>query len=276
MTKKVDLHMHTYYSDGALSPEELLVKAQSVGLSVISITDHDTLDGCINAMSLAPKYGIEIITGCEFSCNDAEREFHVLGYNVDPDNKHLKFHLHNFRNARLVRAKQIHKKLRNMGMMIDFDDILIKADQAPITRPHIAQILLEKGYVETLRQAFDKFIGDSGPAFHPKAVFPVSQAIKLINQANGVAVLAHPANFVDQPTLYKMIQSGLDGIEVIHPMHNQSQREFYRSIAAQYWLLETGGSDFHGNREQDELNFGNFYIPYSIVESIKYHTGQLY
>jgi hypothetical protein len=217
--------MHTFYSDGALSPEELLIKAKSVGLSVISITDHDTLDGCINAMSLAPKYGIEIITGCEFSCNDVEREFHVLGYNVDPDNKHLKFHLHNFRNARLVRAKQIHKKLRNMGMMIDFDDILIKADQAPITRPHIAQILLEKGYVETLRQAFDKYIGDSGPASHPKAVFPVSQAIKLINQANGVAVLAHPANFVDQPTLYKMIQSGLDGIEVIHPMHNQSQRE---------------------------------------------------
>ena len=119
-----------------------------------------------------------------------------------------------------------------------------------------------------------KYLGEGCPAYYPKSVFPVEMAIKMINKAKGVAVLAHPRNYIDQPTLYKFIQSGLDGIEVNHPSHSEEQRKFYHYVASQYWLLETGGSDFHGSREFDAFNIGNFYVPYSVVESIKYLTGK--
>ena len=273
MEIKADLHTHTTYSDGILKPEELLSLAKEKGLSAISIVDHDTLDGNVVAQSICMDYGIEVIMGCEFSCFENGKEYHLLGYSFDPDDKNLKVHLDNYRIARLTRAKQIHKKLIVLGAEITFDDILETADKAPVARPHIASVLVKKGYASDLRDAFMKFIGDGGPAYYPKAVFPVEMAIKMINKARGVAVLAHPRNYVDQPTLYKFIQSGLDGIEVNHPSHSEEQRKFYHYVASQYWLLETGGSDFHGSREYDATNIGNFYVPYSVVESIKYFTG---
>jgi hypothetical protein len=272
--KKADLHTHTTYSDGVFLPEELLIKAKSVGLDAISITDHDTVDGYVEALQYSQKYDIEIISGCEFSCFENGREFHILGLNIDPDNQNLKIHLKNFRNARLHRAKQIHKKLSDLGIHFSFDDILETAGKAPVTRPHIAQVLLNKGFIDTARQAFERYIGEGCPAFQNKAVFPVESCINLINKSSGVAVIAHPRNYIDQPTLYKFIQLGLDGIEVYHPSHNADQIRFYQSIASQFWLLETGGSDFHGNREYDTNNFGNFYVNYSVVESIKYITGK--
>lgn len=273
MSGRVDLHTHTFYSDGVLSPKDLLEKAKNAGLSAISITDHDTIDGYLEALNYKAEYNIEIICGCEFSCYEDGREYHILGYAMDPTYKTMLEHLYNFRNVRYDRAKQIKRKLDNLGYKLNFDKILDKAGKASIARPHIASALVDEGYVETPRQAFEKLIGDGCPAYHPKAVFPVEKAISLINKAGGVAILAHPRNTIDQPTLYKMIQSGLDGIEVHHPSHNQSHRKFYHSIASQYWLLETGGSDYHGNRDFDETNFGKETVPFSIVESIKYHTG---
>lgn len=272
MEIKADLHTHTTYSDGILKPDELLKLAVSKGLSAISIVDHDTLDGNIVAQSISSDYGIEVIMGCEFSCYENGKEYHLLGYAFDPDNQSMKVHLDNYRIARFTRAKQIHKKLLAVGANISFDDILATADKAPVARPHIASVLVKQGYANDLRDAFMKFIGDGSPAYYPKAIFPVEMAIKMINKANGVAVLAHPRNYIDQPTLYKFIQSGLDGIEVNHPSHSEEQRKFYHYVASQYWLLETGGSDYHGSREFDEGNIGNFYVPYSVVESIKYHT----
>lgn len=274
MELKADLHTHTTYSDGILKPFELLNLAREKGLSVISIVDHDTLDGNIEAASICSDYDIEVIMGCEFSCYENGKEYHLLGYAFDPADKNLRIHLDNYRIARLTRAKQIHKKLKIMGVDISFDEILEAADKAPVARPHIGSVLVKKGYVNDLREAFMKYLGEGCPAYYPKSVFPVEMAIKMINKAKGVAVLAHPRNYIDQPTLYKFIQSGLDGIEVNHPSHSEEQRKFYHYVASQYWLLETGGSDFHGSREFDAFNIGNFYVPYSVVESIKYLTGQ--
>ncbi len=273
MNNRVDLHTHTHFSDGILSPAELLAKAESIGLVAISITDHDTIDGYLDGLNYKSDYNVELICGCEFSCYDGGKEYHILGYAMDPTYKLMLEHLNNFRNVRYDRAKHINRKLDNLGYKLNFDKILAKAGKASIARPHIASALVDEGYVNTEKQAFELLIGDGCPAYHPKAVFPVEKAISLINRAGGVAILAHPRNMVDQPTLYKKIQSGLDGIEVYHPSHNQNHRKFYHSIASQYWLLETGGSDFHGNREYDHINFGKETVPFSIVESIKYHIG---
>jgi predicted metal-dependent phosphoesterase TrpH len=274
MEIKADLHTHTTYSDGILKPFELLTLAKEKGLSSISIVDHDTLDGNIEANSIASEYGVEVIMGCEFSCYENGKEYHLLGYCFDPDDKNIKIHIDNYRIARLTRAKQIHKKLTVLGANMSFDEILETADKAPVARPHIASVLVKKGYAADLKDAFMKFIGEGGPAYYPKSVFPVEMAIRMNNKAKGVAVLAHPRNYIDQPTLYKFINSGLDGIEVNHPSHNEEQKKFYHYVASQYWLLETGGSDFHGSREFDLTNIGNYYVPYSVVESIKYLTGR--
>lgn len=270
---KADLHTHTNYSDGILTPEELLQKANSYGLKAIAITDHDTIEGALIAQKISNKYDIEVIISSEFSCYENGKEYHILGYNLDPNNENLQSHLKNFKSVRLFRAKQIHKKLDLLGYKFTFDELLKIVGEAPITRPHIAQLLVNKKYIKSIKDAFDELLSEGRPAFQPKAVFPVKSCINLINRAGGVAVLAHPRNYIDTPTLYNFIEQGLDGIEVFHPSHTEEFVRFYRYVASQYWLLETGGSDYHGNREWDEANFGNFTIDYSIVEAIKFQSA---
>lgn len=272
MEKVIDLHTHTNFSDGILTPKELLEKAVDLGISAIAITDHDTVDGYKAAKKTSENMPIELVVGCEFSCFENGKEYHLLGYEFDIENPILKNHLQHYHKFRLIRAKQIYNKLSQIGIEVEFDAILEKANGAAIARPHIAAVLVDHGYVNDMREAFNLYLGDGRPAYHPKANFPVAAAIEMINNAGGVAVLAHPADFVSQKDLYKMIQSGLDGIEVNHPIHNEEKKKYYHSIASQYWLLETGGSDFHGSRPYDEGNFGKFIVPYSVLESIRYHS----
>lgn len=270
---RADLHTHTLFSDGILSPEQLLIKAADRGLSAIAITDHDTIEGAVEAQKYAVKYNLDVIIGCEFSCFDNEKEYHILGLNLNPHYENLLNHLKNYRNARLYRAKQIHKKLDMLGIKFDFDEIVQLAGEAPITRPHIAQVLVNHNVVSSLREAFNNYIGDGCPAYQPKAVFPVKSCINLINRAGGVAVIAHPRNYIEPTTLYNFIEQGLDGIEVYHPSHTDEFVRYYHYVASQYWLLETGGSDFHGNRDWDENNFGKYTVDISVVESIKYQSA---
>lgn len=275
MTKQkiADLHIHSVYSDGILTPDEIFKKAQKAGLSAISITDHDTVAHCHEALALKDKYSIDIITGIEISCFEDIKEYHILGYDFDPDNRNLKKHVEEFKHYRFLRAKKIIEKLNNLKKSISIDDVLRIADKAPIIRPHIAQAMLEAGYVKSLKEAFRIYLGDWKPAYVPKKKFPVESAIKLINDAGGVASLAHPALFVSQDELYTIIQKGIDGIETCHPLHDENLEKYYHTIASQYWLLETGGSDYHGTRDYDEYNFGHCVVPYSIFESIRYHSG---
>lgn len=271
--KIVDLHVHTKYSDGILTPDQMLKKAVDAGLSAISITDHDTIDGCLIAHTLLDKYDIELINGVEFSAYEGSREYHILGYALDPDYKPLRKHLELFKVSREKRARKITAKLNGLGIEIDFNKIVENADEAPITRPHIAAVLQESGFVGSFKEAFMRYIGDYAPAYEEKEHFPVEQCIDLINRSGGVASLAHPGNTINQTTLYKMIKYGLDGIEVVHPSHSDEMQKYYHSIASQYWLLGTGGSDYHGNRDYDEGNFGNCVVPYSVVQSLRLHTG---
>lgn len=269
-----DLHTHTTFSDGVLTPHELLEKAVAAGLKAISITDHDTVDAHKDAVNYAGDYDIELISGCEISCYDNGKEFHILGYGVDIYDENLNNFTKQFKKVRLERAKKMHSKLSNLGIQFDFDLILDKADEASISRPHIAQVLVDLEHVQNLKAAFNLYLRDHGPAYYPKDTFPVAQAIELINNAGGIAVLAHPANFVTQAELYQMIRSGLDGIEIVHPSHRESHRKFYQSVANQYWLIGTGGSDYHGNKDWDEINFGKSVIDYKIVNSIKKQAAQ--
>jgi len=268
-----DLHTHTLHSDGVLTTEQLLRKAVEAHLSVISITDHDNTDGARIAMSMKDEFPIEIISGIELSCYEMGKEYHILGYGFDLDNSDLLRHIEGYRVTRLRRAEEMHKKLKSLGVVINFDDILTIAGTAPVTRPHIAEAIRTAGYTENLKEAFSKFIGDGGPAYQGKPYYPVEEAIKLINKAGGVAVLAHPCNWVEQSKLYRMIESGLDGIEVFHPTHNETLQRYYASIVGQFWLLQTGGSDYHGNRDYDEANFGKITVSATDIESLKYRAG---
>ncbi len=271
---RVDLHTHTLYSDGILKPEQLLQKATDVGLRGLAITDHDTIEGAVEAIKLSSKFNLDIIIGCEFSCFENDKEYHILGLNLNPNDENLNNHLNNYRNVRLYRAKQIHKKLDIIGIKFDFDEIIKIAGDAPITRPHIAQVLFNYNVVNSLKDAFENLIGEGCPAYHPKAIFPVKSCINLINRAGGVAVIAHPRNYIDTTTLFNFIEQGLDGIEVNHPSHTEELKRYYHYVASQYWLIETGGSDYHGNREWDDTNFGKYTVDYSVVESIRYQSSQ--
>ena len=264
-----DLHTHTSFSDGMFTPDELLFKAQKANIKAISITDHDTLDGNYIAKEIAPKYDMDFITGIELSCFDSQNEYHILGYCIDVDNEDLHKHLIAFKQSRIERAEIMTQRLNKMGIKIDFNDVIIKAGEAPITRPHIAQVIVESGYVSTTKDAFNLYIGDGGPAYAVKAIFQVEKAIKLINNAGGVAVIAHPGYFINQKKLFQFIEAGLDGIEVNHPLHTAKLRREYHIIASQYWMLETGGSDFHGDRPNEKELFGTEGVSLETVEQIK-------
>ena len=272
MSAYVDLHTHTTYSDGTLSPEQLLKKASEKGLSALSITDHDSIEGCLEAHGLSKDYSIEIIDGIEFSCYEDGKEYHILGYNFDPGNKDLLRYLDEFRKARFIRAEKIVKKLNYIGLNITFNEVLEKAGKAPVARPHIASILVEKNLAESFKNAFWTYLVEGKPAYEPKANFTITQALSVLNKAGGVAILAHPGKYVTQDELSKIIRMGIDGIETVHPSHDKATISFLKKIASQYWLIGTGGSDFHGNRDYDDDNFGKFKMPYSVVNSIKYHS----
>ncbi len=269
MESYADLHIHTRYSDGDKNPREIFMLAEEAGLAAISLTDHDTIDGCIEALEIQKEFNVDFIIGIELSCYENGREYHILGYNLEPDNKNLMSHLDDFREARLYRAEKILKKLNHLDIPITFDSILEIAGKAPIARPHIAWALQANGFTTTMKEAFNLYLGEGKPAYEAKANFSTEKAIKLINESGGVSVLAHPARTITQEALFSMIEKGLDGIECIHPMHDAALEKFYRGIARQYWLLETGGSDYHGTRDFDHFNFGKFVVPASVVESIR-------
>ncbi len=274
MLDLADLHIHTTYSDGTKTPDAIFTRLDNIGMKAFAITDHDTVDGCINANSIKHKYSIEFLPGIELSCHEKNKEYHLLGYNFDLENDRLRTHLHSFKNVRKYRAEKILEKLKKIKMDIDLDYVLEIAGDAPIARPHIATAMINLKYVMNWKEAFLLYLGDGRPGYVEKSNFPLSEAIKMVNQAGGVASLAHPARSIPQETLYRVIEYGLDGIEVVHPMHDEALRKYYRIIAGQYWLLETGGSDYHGNREFDEFNIGKFGVPYSVVESIKFHSNK--
>jgi 3',5'-nucleoside bisphosphate phosphatase len=266
---KVDLHSHTNYSDGFYSPEELVHKAKDAGISILSITDHDNVNAIEKATKVGEKLGVQIIAGVEISSDLRGAEVHILGYFIDIENKELEHYLTFFREERVRRAARIVEKLNNLGFEITLDDVLEKAKNSAVGRPHIAQAMLEKKIVTTYFEAFNKYIKNGGPAYERKVHLSPQSAFKIISDAGGLSFIAHPAH-MSESLIKELIDAGADGIEVIHPSHSRELIRFYRGIVNEYFLLESGGSDFHGGKREDDEKFGKFFTTPDIVDAM--HT----
>ncbi len=268
MNGKVDLHTHTSYSDGFYSPRELILNAKQAGIEVISICDHDNIAGIIEATEVGKSIGVEVIPGLEISSDIKDKEIHILAYFFEPENEELERYLLFFREERLKRADRIVKKLKSLGLYLTIEDVMDKAKNSAVGRPHIAQAMLEKGLTSSYYEAFNKYIGNGCPAYEKKVHLSPQSAFKIISDAGGLSFIAHPG-YMPESLLKELITAGVDGIEVIHPSHSPNQIRFYRGIVNEYFLLESGGSDFHGGKREDENNLGKYYVNRTVVEAMR-------
>lgn len=269
MPLNIDLHIHTNFSDGALSIKETLLAAKQRKLNIISITDHDNINAIKTAQRLGKKLDIEVIPGLEISTDVEDKEVHLLGYFIDIENEELKKYLNFFREERYYRAKRMIAKLNKLKIDISIDDVISEAKNSSIGRPHIANALIKANYVKDYYEAFQKYLRDFGPAYERKIHISAQSAIKLISDAGGLSFIAHPGH-LKESILMELINSGIDGIEVIHPSHSEYQIKFYRGIVNQYCLLESGGSDFHGGTKNDDDNLGKYKLSTKSFEAMKY------
>lgn len=264
---KIDLHIHTNCSDGIYSTEEVLTRAHKNGYTSISITDHDTTEAYDTAFTLAAEKNIELIPGVEISSEYKKRDIHILAYNFDLQNKRMKKLLHKIYKGRFVRARRIIKKLENHGLNINIDEIKkVAGERNLIGRPHIARVLMEKGYFSHPQEIFDKYLGDDGKAFVPKLTYKTGKIIQKIQQAGGVAVLAHPHLIKDDNIVKDIIEMGIDGLEVFYYKCTQTEKQRYNKIALENKLIRTGGSDFHGFMADDALK--DFTAPASVLQEL--------
>ena len=264
----IDLHIHSTYSDGLLSPVEIIKIAGERGLKAISITDHDTLAATPSAGELGQQVGIQVIPGIEIGVAYEDCDVHLLGYFIDPDNNSLKEYADLLLASREERAREIVKVLKNRGINISYELVQQKADGAPIGRPHVAQVLVEEGYVFSSYEAFEKYLGDKKCCDIPKLNIGLERAVQIIKESHGLVFLAHPATIeccsdvVDQLILF-----GLDGIETIHPKHGQDKRKHFSTLARQHNLLESGGSDCHGGRDGN-IMLGTLPVPFEFLKQM--------
>ena len=279
---RIDLHIHSTASDGTLTPQEILTQAQNLQLGAIAITDHDTLDGSKNALSIGIPPSVKFLTGVEISSEpppsfSSAGSFHILGYAVDVDHPHLNHTLSMLRDSRNRRNPQILKLLSRLGIEIALDEVRDLAGNSQLGRPHIAQLMVEKGYVSSIDAAFDEYLGNGKPAYVDRFRFECEDTIKAILKAGGIPVLAHPIllGIKENDTLEDMIavltEMGLKGIEVYYPEHTKNLIEYYSRLASHYNLLMTGGTDFHGDIKPEikmGVGKGNFFVPYELYEKL--------
>jgi 3',5'-nucleoside bisphosphate phosphatase len=266
---RVDLHLHSKFSDGLNLPTELVRMAAAKGLVAISLTDHDSLDGVNEAIAAGRESGLEVVSGVELSCEFEGRDLHVLGYGVPPEDAGFEEMLKRFRETRHKRGLAIIEKLNALGVPIDAEDVIKKSGEGSLGRPHIAAVLRENGVVSTPTEAFDRFIAEGGPAYVPKYKMSPGDAVRHIHAARGLAFIAHPGIFLENVgELYTLIAEGFDGIEVYHPKHGGTTVRQLGAIAEAEGLLVSGGSDFHGFAGRD-LPLGALDVPYELLERIK-------
>lgn len=268
MDRRVDLHIHSNRSDGALCYREIVDIAAERNLRAISFTDHDDIRGLDEAQKYCGEKNIEFISGIEISARSKNFDLHLLGYFFDHHNENLIDYVQFFQEERVKRAQKIITLLKKFGINLSFDFIQQKAGPGSIGRPHIAEAMVEEGYVYNYYDAFNRFIGDGCPCAVPKYKITPAEAISLINRAGGVCVIAHPGSDVTNEGLIDLIKCGLNGIETMHPRHNQTQITHYQELTHKFGLIETGGSDCHG-KHFPEILIGKLDVPYSIVEKMK-------
>ena len=265
--KYADLHLHSNFSDGELSPEQIVIEASRLGFAAIAITDHDILDSIEPALSAGAEYGIEIIPGVELSAESNGEEIHILGYYMDWLDQKFQEKLQEFRDSRYSRAMKIVDKLNQLGVDIDYEDVLKRADTNSVGRPHVAAALVERGHVATISEAFDRFLRDDGPAYMPKQKLTPNEAIAMILDVGGVPVLAHPGG-IKQDIIPELVSAGLMGLEAFHPSHSTYLSDYYSDLAKRYNIVITGGSDCHG-LIKDQMTIGSVKLRYEHVDALK-------
>ena len=266
---RADLHLHTYYSDGTDSPRRVVELAKQAGLSAIAVTDHDILSSYPEAAEAARDHGIELIPGLEMSASGGGQEVHMLGYYIDLADQTFQGLLAAQRERRIRRVHQMVERLRSLGLAIEAEDVFASAkEHGAIGRPHVAQALLKRGHVATLKEAFDRYIGNHGPAYVAGSPTSPRDAIRAIRSAGGIPVLAHPMYLKDDALIEQMVRDGLAGIEVYHSSHSQELIKKYNALAERWHLLRTGGSDYHGAAKEG-VAIGVTSVPYALVEALK-------
>lgn len=270
MTNHVDLHMHSTASDGTLRPSEVVQLAKSRGLTTIALTDHDTTDGLAEAIDAGRSIGLAVIVGLEINSEDDQTDTHFLAYGLDRSNVPLQDQLLAIRDARVGRAKGMLKKLAAMGMPVNWDRVMKYAgDAQSIARPHIARAMVEAGHVASMQEAFDKYISDDGPAYVHRLKLTPQEVIDLVHGAGGAIVLAHPAHAQTTPLVTQFVELGLDGVEVYYSDHTPELRAELLSLAQQYDLIVTGGSDFHSPGDKSHAELGSIFVPDEVVQRLK-------
>jgi predicted metal-dependent phosphoesterase TrpH len=273
MDEKADLHLHTVYSDGALPTETLLQEARLAGLTTVSITDHDNTGAIDEAIAIGGRFGIDVIPGVELSTSAGSLEVHLLGYFVDHRNRRLQEYLALFRSERLKRAQRIVKRLNALNIPLTLEAVLRQAGAGSVGRPHIAAALVEEKLLGSYHEAFLKYIGFGRPAYEEKYQISPREAITLISDAGGLSFIAHPGNAIEETALLGLIKEGVDGIEVVHPSHSMERTAHYRGIVSEYFLLASGGSDFHGGKKGDRDALGRYYISRAEVDVMRHRLG---
>jgi predicted metal-dependent phosphoesterase TrpH len=278
----IDLHIHSTASDGSLTPADIIDHAQKLNLAAIAITDHDSVDGSKEALQIDIPPSLHFLTGVEISAAHppffpGSGSFHILGYAIHLDNRDLNQALSKLQDARKNRNPEILKRLNKLGFRISLEEVNQEVGEGQLGRPHIAYAMLKKGFVASINEAFDKYLGNAGPAYVDKDRIECEQAISIIRAAGGVPVLAHPAllNIENNQKLDALLQNlvkiGLAGIEVYYPGHSPQQIRQYTELAENYGLLMTGGTDFHGSITPDTKmgsGDGNLFVPYTLYKEL--------
>ena len=249
----VDLHIHSIYSDGTATPTQLIELARASQLSGFALTDHDTVEGVPEVLRLGQEHGLKVVSGVEINAHHGDLSVHILGYGFDPEHAQLKAWLAKLQQFRNERNLQILEKLAALGIRLHFEELEQFSHCGQTGRPHIARLLVAKGYVKNTTQAFARYLGRDKAAWCSRFTYSAAESIAIIHQAGGVAVLAHPG-IIDltlrkQPQLIReLTERHLDGLEIHYPRHTKKVTQFFSDLAQQYNLLTTGGSDYHGDQ----------------------------
>lgn len=271
---KADLHIHTIASDGHMSPEAVVHNAQKHGLDIIAITDHDTVEGYRKARPVADEVGIELLPGVEITADFGGRECHLLAYCFDPDHPPMKKLLAQQYQSRLKRGKWILNELSKEGLDLDIEEVKAEANGGNIGRPHIAAVLIDKGYVASFKEAFIRYLSDESLGTIYNEYYSHHDVIKTVKKAGGAVVVAHPGNLYSEEDLEELVETGVDGIEFMHPSHDYKTQKRIEAFAEKHNLLQTGGSDFHGGDKEYQKFFGIVTINTSYVHRLQRMTNQ--
>lgn len=265
---EVDLHIHTVFSDGTCTPQEVVYLAKKMNLAAVSVTDHDSVEGVGEALRCGRQTGVEIVPGVEVSSDVEQDEVHILGYYVDWKQKNFSSKLKSFQRTRRGRNNKLLNRLGELGMEIRFDQLTRFAPRGVISRLHIARCMVERGYVSSIDEAFEEWLNPGKPAHVERVKVSPVEAIGLILDAGGVPVFAHPFLSKRDDLIPRMVDAGLMGIEVYHTSHDEAIIRHYTEVARQFDLLITGGSDCHGEAK-GELLMGKAHVPVSCLWNLK-------